>query len=116
MSERIDRLKDYWATLSTGSRIGVACYCLAVLIFASIILFRRPKAEVAVVKPVEVAAPVETAPPPIPQKLVIDTVDQATFADAFDDNDTEVSIKTNVPQPEMLRVANNWLAPQVIQL
>src|SRR6185436_5004055 len=44
-------------------------------------------------------------------------VDNATLADILsDDNNTSITSKSKVTELEMLRVANDWLQPQVSQL
>jgi hypothetical protein len=48
---------------------------------------------------------------------VIDSVDNATLADVLsDDSNTSITSKSQVTEQEMVRVANDWLQPQVSQL
>jgi hypothetical protein len=47
-----------------------------------------------------------------PSTIEVNSKDQAALADALADDD-RVKVQSSVPQPTMVRVANNWLVPQL---
>jgi hypothetical protein len=50
--------------------------------------------------------------PPTTTTIEVNSKEQAALADALADDD-RVKVQSSVPQPTMVRVANNWLVPQL---
>jgi hypothetical protein len=107
-----------WYGLGQGVRIGLCIYG-AISLMLLIMIGVRQKRPVEIKQEVvqSLAAPVEAARAPIQKEIVIDSVDNATLADLLsDDKNTLIKKNTRVTEQEMLRVANNWLQPQVSQI
>ncbi len=115
---QVPRLKNLWLDLPIITRISFTL-CLAIIFsllgVISLRHWQRIKpAELPITTQIIATPPIEK-PIALPTKIVIDSVDQATLADAVDD-DTVVTTNRSISEWEMVRVANDWLAPQVIQL
>src|SRR2546426_834746 len=117
VSDWIASLVRLWRGLAPAVRIGLGTYGAVLIVLAVAIGLRHGRrVEIKQAAPVQIpAAPIATAPAPI--EIVIDSVDKAAFADAIsDDNSTSVSMSSKVSEQEMMRVVNNWLQPQIMQL
>src|SRR5438876_408978 len=109
-----EQLIRYWQGLTPAARIGVSSYCIVVILFVGMLSMRSHR-HIEVAPPLLKPNPTPMVAAPI-DKIVIDSVDQATYADAFDDDTTTVVNKSKVTEQEMVRVTNDWLQPQVMQL
>jgi hypothetical protein len=111
-------LTRFWYGLGRGVRIGLGIYgVISLLLLIAIGVRPGKRREIKHEVVPLVAAPVATAPAPVKKEIVIDSVDNATLADIFsDDNNTSITSKSKVTELEMMRVANDWLQPQVSQL
>lgn len=111
-----DTLARFWRGLSPVTRIGLAVY---MFVFASLLIamafksVRRVEVKQEIVE-APAPAPVVAAPAEIPKEIVIDSADTAALADILSDDDsTSVTTSGKVDELQMLRIANDWLAPQV---
>src|SRR2546430_863471 len=89
IAEWAEKLAGTWQAMSPVARVGVGAYAVAFFLIIGFFIFHHAprQAVVAVVQPKEVvvAAPAVAL---VPQKIVIDSVDKAALADAFDDDNT----------------------------
>ncbi|MEW6733056.1 MAG: hypothetical protein AB1489_17145 [Acidobacteriota bacterium] len=107
-----------WRGLPGGVRTGLIVY-LAVVLLLIVVAGARRWSRVEEKIQTSVVTSVDNLPIPVtvsPTKIVIDSPEQATLAEALDDNDTSVEIKSQVSEQEMVRIANDWLLPQLMQL
>src|SRR5436853_5269950 len=91
-------LARFWRGLVPAVRIGLYAYGAIVVILAIVIGVRHTRH--VEVKQAAVSAPVLPATiAPVPIKIVIDSIDKATLADAFsDDSSTSVSMNTKTSE------------------
>lgn len=118
----MSRLVVIWQRLSQKARIVVIAYFivltgLPLTLWIYNHFYRTPKDNTVKATPAPAKPVTEDTTNKVPEKIVINSAEQALAAEEFeDDPGAKVEIKSNVSEPEMIRVANNWLVPQVEQL